>query len=122
MAKQRKTIFDVLRNHSGQRTVLYVAVPILDEHMRAIRSGAPCEGCTERQIVQAFRELAKQYGHSDYHTTYAQRRLGQRGFLELRGNRYRFRKELMSEVTADQLETFRQELILSLKTAFERRQ
>jgi len=121
-AKQRKTIGDLLRRHLGQRTVLYVAIPILDEHARALRRGTPCLGCSEGEIVRAFRELAKQYGHSDYHTTYSQRRLGHRGFLELNANRFRFRSELMSEVDADALETLRSELITSLKTAFERRQ
>ena len=117
-----KTILDALRKHSGQRTVLYVALSILDEHAQSLRAGKSCEGCLERDIVKVFRALAKQYGHSDYHPTYVQRRLGHGGFLELNGSRYRFRTALMSDVTADQLGALRDELILSLKTAFERRQ
>jgi len=120
--RSTKTIADQLRRHLGQRTVLYVALSILDEHARALAEGSPCQGLLERDIVKVFRDFAKQYGHSDYHPTYIQRRLGPRGFLELNGNRYRFRAALMQGVTAPQLADHRAELVLSLKTAFEQRQ
>jgi hypothetical protein len=106
----------------GQRTVLYVALPILTDCIKAIESGGNLAGLTERDIMKVFRELASQYGYSDYHPTYIQRRLGHRGFLELNGNLYRFRPQLLTRVTAQQLMELRDELLLSLKTAFERRQ
>lgn len=121
-AKDKKTIGDVLRRHAGQRTVLYVALAILAEHRRAIAAGTVCDGLPEREIVKVFRDFAKKYGHSDYHPTYIQRRLGHRGYLELNGSKYRFRSALMIDVTTRQLDELRDELILSLKTAFERRQ
>jgi len=34
---------------------LYVAIPILDEHLRSARKGTPREGCAERDVVVAFR-------------------------------------------------------------------
>lgn len=121
-AKDRKTIGDVLRRHAGQRTVLYVALAILAEHRRTIAEGIDCAGLLERDIVKVFRDCARQYGHSDYHPTYIQRRLGHRGFLELSGSKYRFRSALMIGATPAQLDQLRDELVLSLKTAFERRQ
>lgn len=120
--RANKTILDALRRNLGQRTVLYVALAILAEHVRALGSGRSFDGLLEREIVKVFRDFAKQYGHSDYHPTYVQRRLGHGGFLELNGNRYRFRAALMTGVTPEQLETLRDELVQSLKTAFERRQ
>lgn len=120
--RDKKTIVDALRKHSGQRTVLYVALAILAEHRKALGAGRDCDGLAEREIVKVFREFARQYGHSDYHPTYIQRRLGHLGYLELNGSKYRFRSALMSGVTTAQLDELRAELILSLKTAFERRQ
>lgn len=117
-----KTILDVLRRHKGQRTVLYVALPILAKHVQSLRDNTACSGLVERDIVKIFRQYAKQYGHSDYHPTYVQRRLGYRGFLELNDNKYQFRAALMNGVTADQLDALQNELVLSLKTAFEQRQ
>lgn len=121
-AKDKKTIGDVLRRHAGQRTVLYVALAILAEHRRTIAAGTACAGLLERDIVKVFRDFAKQYGHSDYHPTYIQRRLGHRGFLEVIGSKYRFRSALMTGATTAQLDELHNELVLSLKTAFERRQ
>lgn len=121
-ARDKKTILDALRKHSGQRTVLYVALAILAEHSKALAADRTCDGLAEKDIVKVFRDFARQYGHSDYHPTYIQRRLGHRGYLELNGNKYRFRSALMAGVTAPQLNDLRDELVLSLKTAFERRQ
>ncbi len=120
--RNERNILDALRRHSGKRTVLYVVLPILDEHIKALNAGRQCDGLPERDIVKVFRSYARQYGHSDYHPTYIQRRLGHRGFLELNGSKYRFRPALMIGVAPAQLESLRDELILSLKSAFERRQ
>jgi hypothetical protein len=117
-----KTIVDVLRRHSGQRTVLYVALPVLNGHAKAFRTKSSFEGLTEREIMQEFRSLAKDYGHSDFHSTYIQRRLGRRGFLELIGTRYRIRDVLLQGIQAENLDELITELKQSLKTAFEQRQ
>src|SRR2546423_216985 len=117
--REKKTILDTLRRHAGQRTVLYVALAILGEHRKALEAGRECGGLLERDIVKIFRDFAQQYGHSDYHPTYIQRRLGHRGFFELNGSKYRFRSGLMMGVTMAQLDDLRNELVLSLKTAFE---
>ncbi len=119
--RRTKTILEALRKHLGQRTVLYVGIPILNEHIRSLETNSLCAGLEEREIVKVFRQLAGQYGHSDYHPTYIQRRLGHRGFLEFKGNKYRFRSTLMLGVAATELAGLRDELVLSLKTAFERR-
>ena len=116
------SIIDALRRHLGQRTVLYVALPILDQCLRAMRTGREIRGLFERDVVKVFRDLAKRYGHSDYHPTYLQRRLGPRGFLEINGTRYRFRAALVRNVTCEQLAALRNELAESLRSAFERRQ
>ncbi len=120
--RDKQTIIDVLRRHAGKRTVLYVALPILAEHRRALETERVCPGLAERAIVKVFRELARQYGQSDYHPTYIQRRLGPTGFLEVVGSQYRFRSALMAGLTASRIDDLCAELILSLKTAFERRQ
>jgi len=117
-----KTIVDALRRHSGQRTVLYVALPILEENARAIRQGSAFDGLAEADVVKVFRDLAKRFGHSDYHPTYIQRRLGPRGFLELNGTRYRFRDARMQGISAENLDELCAELKQSLQTAFEQRQ
>src|SRR5437879_501946 len=83
----RTSIGGVLRRYRGKRTVLFVALSVLDEHARALRAGTGCAGLTEKSIVKVFRELAKKYGHSDYHPTYIQRQLGPRGFLEVTADR-----------------------------------
>jgi len=117
-----KTIVDALRRHVGQRTVLYVALPILDETARALRQKSVFAGLAETDIVQVFRDLAKRFGHSDYHPTYIQRRLGPSGFLELDGTRYRFRDALMQGITVENLDELNVELHQSLQSAFEQRQ
>src|SRR5665213_446905 len=122
MAKLNKTIIEALRKHSGQRTVLYVAIPVLDAHLQKMQGKSDLLGCSESEIMRSFRDLAKQYGHSDYHTTYTHRRLGRNGFLELNNSRYCFRESLMTGVTREELRAFRNELKESLETAFERRQ
>jgi len=120
--RTRRSILDVLRGHLGQRTVLFVALPVLDGHSRALRDGTTYLGMSENAIIKVFRELAKQYGHSDYHPTYIQRRLGPRGFLQLTSNRYLFRAVLMKGINVEELHVLRAELCHSLQTAFEQRQ
>lgn len=70
----------------------------------------------------AFRELTSKFIKSDYHSTYIDRRLGTRGFLELSENRYRIRERLLSGLTLADLERLHVELVDSLRTARERRQ
>ena len=53
-----KTIVDALRRHLGQRTVLFVALPILDETAKALRRNVRFAGLEEAEIVQVFRDLA----------------------------------------------------------------
>src|SRR5258708_2710304 len=120
--KERKDICSVLRRHLGQRTVLAVAVPVLIEHIDAIKRGYPAAGLTEKQIDLAFRKLTSQFIRSDYHSTYISRRLGPRGFLQIVGEKYRIRDPLLVGVKVESLEELRDELIASLRSAYEQRQ
>jgi hypothetical protein len=117
----KKDICSVLRTHLGQRTVLAVAIPVLENQIKAMKQGAVVEGLTEKQIEVGFRNITSKFIKSDYHSTYIQRRLGTRGFLELSGSRYRLRKELLG-ATLQELEQLREELIGSLRSAYEQRQ
>lgn len=112
----------VLRRHLGQRTVLGVVIPVLEGHIKAIRQGVSFEGLTEAQVKDGFQKLASRFLKSDYHPTYIQRRLGPRGFLEVTGERYRFQTLLLTDVSRDQLEQLHDELIESLRSAYEQRQ
>ena len=120
--KPNKNICTVLRSHLGQRTVLGVAIPVLDGHIGAAKSRRSFGGLTERQIEAAFRELTSRFIRSDYHSTYIDRRLGQRGFLELRGNRYKIRESLLIGIALSDLEQLHNDLVGSLRTAYEQRQ
>lgn len=120
--RDTRTILHALRRHLGQRTVLCIAIPILREHIASIKRGVKPLGLAEREIVRAFRELTEQFGASDYHPTYVQRRLGPKGFLELKGMNYRLRSRLLRGVEVSMLESLDAELIASLKAALERRQ
>lgn len=117
-----RDIVVVLHGHLGQRTVLGVAIPVLKGHIASLASNRIFDGLTEREIVIGFRELASQFITSDYHPTYIQRRLGPSGFLELKGKRYRFRNKLIANKTQSELELLQDELIASLRTAYEERQ
>ena len=89
----------------------------------ALRRSTQFLGLTEGEIIVGFRQLAATYLSSDYHPTYIQRRLGPNGFLEVAGDRYRFRSPLVQEIpNQGQLEELLSELVLSLKTAAEHRQ
>jgi hypothetical protein len=117
-----KNICTILRKHLGQRTVLGIAIPVLAGHIDAIKRGGSFAGLTEKQIEAGFRELSARFIKSDYHSTYIDRRLGQRGFLELSGNKYRIRQTLLDGTSLDELKQLRSELIDSLRSAYEQRQ
>lgn len=119
---RRQSLSDVLRKYLGQRTVLGVAIPILAAHIEATELGLEFQGLSDKQIQKGFKELAGRFIKSDYHSTYVDRRLGHRGFLELSGDRYRIRATLMEGVSLNDLKRLRDELVGSLKSAFEQRQ
>jgi hypothetical protein len=118
--KSKRSICVVLRSHFGQRTVLGVALPVLSGHINATKSGAEFRGLTEKQIERAFRELNSRFGKSDYHSTYLHRGLAR--FLEESGSRYKIRDYLLSGIPIADIELLRDELVESLRTAYERRQ
>lgn len=117
-----RTICTVLRRHLGQRTVLGVAIPVLAGHIDAFRRQTEFRGLLESEIVAGFRELAGQFLQSEYHPTYIQRRLGPNGFLEVAGDRYRIRSTLILGIDQQPLEELHDELVTSLRSAYERRQ
>jgi hypothetical protein len=117
-----KNLCSVLRKHLGQRTVLGVGIPLLDDYLAAARDGRVSEGLTEKQIEDGFRKLATQYIHSDYHSTYIARRLGRAGFVDFTDGRYRLRPSLLESSTLDELDRLRDELMGSLRSAYEQRQ
>jgi len=112
----------VLRRHHGQRTVLGVAIPVLAGHIAAAKAGVAFQGLNEGEIQAGFRELAGKYIRSDYHTTYVQRPLGRRGFLELVEGRYILRKSLIVDLGVPDLEQLHADLLASLKSAREQRE
>lgn len=117
-----KSIGSVLRKHLGQRTVLGVAIPVLQDHIDAVRRGATPEGLTEKQIEAGFRKTLAKFISSEYHSTYIDRRLGARGFLEFFDGKYRLRPSLLTDASVNALETLRDELLESLRSAYEQRQ
>ncbi|MGC2449139.1 MAG: hypothetical protein WA477_15935 [Candidatus Sulfotelmatobacter sp.] len=117
-----KDIRSVLRKHLGQRTVLGVAVPVLADHVDAAKRGATTDGLTERQIEAGFRKTLAKFISSEYHSTYIDRRLGARGFLEFSNGRYRLRQSLVEGIDIQDLEVLRAELVESLRSAYEQRQ
>jgi hypothetical protein len=115
-------IRSILKRHLGQRTVLGVAVPILADHIRAAKSGNSTDGLTAKEIEAGFRKALANYITSDYHSTYVDRRLGAGGFLEFTNGRYRIRPTLVEGMRIDEFEALLNELIESLRTAYEQRQ
>jgi hypothetical protein len=102
---------------------LGVAIPVLSGHIDALRRGRKFEGMTEEQIQAGFKDLTRKYIRSDYHSTYVDRRLGRRGFLELSSeDRYCIRAPLLDGIELDELEQLRDDLLGSLKSAYEQRQ
>ena len=120
--RTERNICTVLRRHLGQRTVLGVAIPILAEYIEAAKEGREPRGLTEKQIESGFNQLAGKFIKSEYHSTYIDRRLGRRGFLELVDDRYKMRQALVAGLSAQKLEQLQSELVESLRSAFERRQ
>jgi hypothetical protein len=117
----KRTIGSILRRHLGQRTVLGVAIPILADHIAAAKRGATSAGLTEKQLEAGFRALMAQFISSDFHSTYIDRRLGARGFLDFSDGKYRIRESLLENMNASQLESLYQELVESLRSAYEQR-
>ncbi len=120
--RQHDDLCTMLRRHLGQRTVLGVAIPVLAGHIAAAKTSDSFAGLTEREIQMGYRELAGKYIKSDYHSTYVQRPLGRRGFLELVGGRYRLRPTLTDGPSLAELERLHADLVASLKNAREQRE
>lgn len=118
----RRNLVSVLKRHLGQRTVLGVAMPVLAGHIDALDKQIEFQGLLEMEIIEGFRKLAAEFLHCDYHPTYVQRRLGPRGFLEVVGDRYRFREPLLTGLDRSQLVELQEELDSSLRSATEQRQ
>jgi hypothetical protein len=125
MARQKRprprSLVDLLRRHARRRTVLGVALPILSAQIASLRAGEPFAGLSAKQIEIGFRELCGKYLHSQFHTTYIDRRLGPRSFLVLEEDLYRFRPALVEDVSVSDLESLYEELIASLRDAAEQR-
>jgi hypothetical protein len=117
-----KDICSVLRRHYGARTVLGVAIPILDEHISRVKAGETPRGLSEKEIIEGFRQLANEFLHSDYHSTYILRPLGKGGFLDFDNDRYFMRPSLIENTAIDQIEQLRIDLLDSLRSAYEQRQ
>jgi hypothetical protein len=117
-----KNISTLLVKHLGQQTVLGVAIPMLKNHLEATKSGQIPEGLTEKQLRTGFRDTVAKFIRSEYHPTYIDRSLGPRGFLELSKGKYRIRQALLAGVRLDELEHLLEQLISSLRSAYEQRQ
>ena len=98
-----------------------VAIPILSSQIASMRAGQPFPGVSAKQIETGFRELCGKFLHSQFHTTYIDRRLGPRSFLVLEQDLYRFRPTLIEGVLLEDLETLHDELVASLRDAAEQR-
>jgi hypothetical protein len=119
-AKSKVNICTVLRRHLGQRTVLGIAIPVLSGHIDFSPKNGPFRGLSEKQIEAGFRELSSKFVNSDYHSTYLHRALAR--FLVSSANRYKIRDELLAGVQMSELAQLRQELLDSLRSAYEKRQ
>jgi hypothetical protein len=102
--------------------VLGVAIPVLEDYVLAAKAGKITDGLAEKEIVDGFNLLAGQFIHSDYHSTYIARRLGKAGFLDLKNGKYGLRPALLIDTTAEELEQLKDELMASLRSAYEQRQ
>ena len=120
--KAAKNIESVLCRHLGQRTVLGVALPVLEATLDAMRQGDGFIGLEAKAIERGFKSLGNRYLKSDFHPTYIQRRLGPGGFLEAVGDKYRFKTDLLRDVDVRCLEDLVAKLELSLQSAYEARQ
>jgi hypothetical protein len=95
---------------------------VLANYIEATKARNVSDGLTEKQIEAGFRELTARFIKSEYHSTYIDRRLGPRGFLEIVGTKYRIRPQLLAGVGLDELEQLQRQLVNSLRSAFEQRQ
>ncbi len=98
-----------------------MAIPILSAQVAATRAGQPFLGLSAKEIEAGFCELCGKYLHSQFHTTYIDRRLGPRSFLVLDQDLYRFRPALLEGVSLSELEKLHGELVTSLRDATEQR-
>ncbi len=119
---KNRSLDAILRKHFGQRTVLGVAIPVLQATIKAKVAVRDFEGISYKEIERGFNSLGRKYLRSDFHPTYIQRRLGPSGFLESSDELYRFRAPLLEGLTVERLETLHDELEGSLKSAYEERQ
>jgi hypothetical protein len=117
-----KDIRSILRKHLGQRTVLGVAIPVLLDHIEAAKGAMATDGLSEKQIESGFRKTLAKFISSEYHSTYIDRRLGARGFLEFSNGRYKIRRSLLVGVGLKDLELLHSEMVESLRSAYEQRQ
>ena len=118
--RRTRDICSILRAHSGQRTVLGIAIPVLSAHIADANDRREPRGLTERQVENGFRELSSRFVKSDYHSTYLHRALAR--FLETVGNRYKIRRQLLAGTGIEELEQLHADLIESLRSAYEKRQ
>lgn len=118
----KSDIKKVLQRHLGQRTVLGVGIPVLAAHIEATKAGSQSNGLTEKEIEKGFNHIMGKFIKSDYHSTYLHRRLGPRGFLERHDDRFRIRSSLLVGVALDDLQSLYEELVASLRAAYEQRQ
>src|SRR5579863_7919506 len=108
--RSSRNLCTILRRHLGQRTVLGVAIPVLEDYILSAKAGEITGGLAEKDISDGFNRLAKQFIHSDYHSTYIARRLGRAGFLDLSDGKYRLRPSLLLDATVGELEQLKDEL------------
>jgi hypothetical protein len=116
-----KSLSSILRKQLGKRTVLCVAIPVLDDYILERKAGRISGGLTDKQIEAGFRSLTAQFLHSDFHSTYLARPLGSSGFLDLSDGKYRLRESLLIGISEGELSQLREDLIESLRSAREMR-
>ncbi|HET9406448.1 MAG TPA: hypothetical protein VFO39_04370 [Candidatus Sulfotelmatobacter sp.] len=109
----------VLRKYLRQGTNLGVAIPVLEGHVASLKKGEQFRGLTEKEIKRRFRELSSRYFNSDYHPAYLNKALTR--YLVASAERYQFRQDLVRGVSVSTLEELSEELIESLRAAFEAR-
>lgn len=102
--------------------MLGVAIPILADHMNALTRGLTPDGLTEKQIEAGFRKTLAKFISSEFHSTYIDRRLGARGFLEFVNGKYRIRQSLLVDNRLAEIELLHDQLVESLRSAYEQRQ
>jgi len=117
-----KNLGNVLRKQLGKRTVLGVAIPLLDDYILEANAGRISRGLTDKQIDAGFRRLAAQFLHSDFHSTYLARSLRDTGFADFSDGLYILRPSLLCGIPIEEMVQLRDELTESLRAAREQRQ